>query len=634
MLRGLRNVSSNWLGKSLMSLMFGVLIISFGVWGIADIFRGYGSSTLATVGSTEISAEQFRQTLTDRIQQISRQARRPLTLDQARAFGIDRQVLQETISETLLDEQARRMGLALSDAEIVKIISADPTFAAPNGKFDPQRFALALREFGYTEQRFIAEQRRVSLRRQLAGSIIAGVTPTNTEMDALTRFQSEQRTIDYIKLGAAQAGTIADPSDDVLTAYYEQHKVLFRAPEYRKIAYLVVSPEAMAKNITVSDEDARKVFDQDRSTYAKPERRRVEQISFQSAADAKAAREKIASGLSFEDLAKEKNLSSSDIDLGLIDKSALSDGAIADAAFSLPLNDVSQPVTGTLATVLLKVTQIDPASTATYDSVAGAIKAKIAADRARANFDDLRNKIEDERGGGANIEEAAKKAGLSAVTIDVDRSGRTADGKPATLPAGVDLVSAAYSSDVGVENDPLTFPGGEVWYDVLGVTPSHDRSLTDVKDKVAARWRSEQIATALQAKATELVDKLNKGGDFAAEASALGLQIEKSPLFTRDVKLNALPDQVVDAAFRTPKNSAAQTQGTGEDDFVVFRVTDIATPKIDLNSDAAKQLKTALTTNLTNEQIAEYVAHLESTIGVKINQSAYAVATGAASSNQ
>jgi len=634
MLRGLRNVSSNWLGKSIMSLMFGVLIVSFGIWGIADIFRGYGSSTLATVGSTEISTEEFRRLLTDRIQQISRQAHRPLTLDQARAFGLDRQILQETISEALLDEQARRLGLALSDAEIVKIVSADPTFAAPNGKFDPQRFALALREFGYTEQRFIADQRRVSLRRQLAGSMIAGVEPTNTEIEALTRFQSEQRAIDYIKLGAAQAGDVAAPANDVLTAYFEQHKVLFRAPEYRKIAYLVVSPEAMAKSIVVSDEDARKVFDQNRSVYVKPERRRVLQISFQSPADAKAAREKIAAGLSFEDLAKEKNLTSSDIDLGLIDRSVLSDNTVADAAFALPLNEVSQPVTGTLATVLLKVTQIEPGSTPTFEAVADTIKKKIAADRARASFDEIRNKIEDDRGGGSNIVDSAQKAGLSAVTIDVDRSGRTMDGKPAQLPAGVDVVAAAFNSDAGVENDALTFPGGEVWYDVLGVSPSHDRSLDEVKDKVIARWRAEEIATRLRAKSTELVDKLNKGGDFAAEAAALGLQVEKSPLFTRDVKLNALPDQVVDAAFRTPKDATAQTQGNGEDDFVVFRVTSIVTPKADPNSDAAKQLKTALTGNLTNEQIAQYVAHLESTIGAKINQGAYAIATGAASNNQ
>src|SRR5215467_1880948 len=104
MLRGLRKASSNWLGKSIMATVMGVLIVSFGIWGIADIFRGFGQSTLAKVGSTEISAEQFRQLYTDKLQQIGRQFGRPLTSEQARAFGLDRQLLQQTIAEASIDE--------------------------------------------------------------------------------------------------------------------------------------------------------------------------------------------------------------------------------------------------------------------------------------------------------------------------------------------------------------------------------------------------------------------------------------------------------------------------------------------------------------------------------------------------
>src|ERR1700744_5664109 len=112
MLRGLRKASSNWLGKSIMTLVMGVLIVSFGIWGIADIFRGFGQSTVAKVGHTEISLNEFRQLYTDRLQQIGRQFGRPLTPDQARAFGVDRQVLQQTLAAAALDEQARRLRLA------------------------------------------------------------------------------------------------------------------------------------------------------------------------------------------------------------------------------------------------------------------------------------------------------------------------------------------------------------------------------------------------------------------------------------------------------------------------------------------------------------------------------------------
>src|ERR1700730_11111259 len=150
MLRGLRKASSNWLGKTIMAVVMGVLIVSFGIWGIADIFRGFGQSTLAKVGGTEISAEQFRQIYMDKLQQLGRQFGRPLTSEQARAFGLDRQVLQQTIAEAALDEEARRLGLGQSTEETLKTIFNDPNFKGVNGSFDPQRFQSLIRQMGYS----------------------------------------------------------------------------------------------------------------------------------------------------------------------------------------------------------------------------------------------------------------------------------------------------------------------------------------------------------------------------------------------------------------------------------------------------------------------------------------------------
>src|ERR1700724_1006823 len=172
MLRGMRKASSNWLGKIIMSVVMGVLILSFAVWGIADIFRGFGQSTLAKIGGTEISTEQFRQLYTEKLQQLGRQFGRPLTMDQARAFGLDRQVLQQTIAEAALDEEARRLGLGQSDAETMRLIVSDPNFKGVNGNFDPARFQAMIRQAGFSEQRYVADQRPVSLRRPIADTIM------------------------------------------------------------------------------------------------------------------------------------------------------------------------------------------------------------------------------------------------------------------------------------------------------------------------------------------------------------------------------------------------------------------------------------------------------------------------------
>jgi peptidyl-prolyl cis-trans isomerase D len=630
MLRGLRNASSGWLGKIIMTTAMGALIVSFGVWGIADIFRGFGQSTAAKVGSTEISLNEFRRIYTDRLQQIGRQFGRPLTADQARAFGVDRQVLLQTIGEAALDEEVRRLGLGQSDAETLRVIYDDPNFKGLGGKFDVQRFEGIIRQLGYTEPSYIADRRRVSLRRQITGTVGAGLEVPKALIEAQSRFENEQRSIDFVRLGAAQAGTIDPPSPEALAAYFDEHKALFRAPEYRKIAFVAINPEDIAKWSDVSDEDAKKLFEQRRSQMGTPEKRQVSQIVFPNVEEAQAARERVASGLSFEDLAKERDLKTADFDLGLVAKSAILDPVVGDAAFALPSGEVSQPVQGRFGVALVKVGTIQPAVEPSYDSLAPNLKREIAAERARSEASNLRDKMEDERGGGASVLEAAQKLGLSATTIEaVDRSGNAPNGQPANIPPGLNVVTQAFGSDVGVDNDALPYKGGYVWFDVLGITPSHDRNLDEVKDAVEARWREDQVAAKLRTKAADLVQKLGSSGSLADEAASLGLKVETATGLKRETSSPGVPAGAITAAFRTPKDGAGQTPGSGGSEWIVFRVTDVTVPPVDFASDDVKKLKETLQGNLTEEQVTQYVHQLEKDIGTSINEAAVAQVTGA-----
>jgi peptidyl-prolyl cis-trans isomerase D len=352
---------------------------------------------------------------------------------------------------------------------------------------------------------------------------------------------------------------------------------------------------------------------------------------FPNVGDAQAARDRIASGTSFDDIAKERKLASADVDLGLVAKSAILDPAIADAAFSLPSGEVSQPVQGKFGTALVKVGVIQPAIEPDYASVATDLKKEIAISRAREQVASLRDKMEDERGGGASVVEAAKKLGLASVTIDaVDRSGNTPAGQPVSnIPSGLDVVSQAFNSDVGVDNDPISFRGGYVWFDVLGITPPRDRTLDEVKDQVEARWKNDEIAKRLQTKATEMVKKLEQGGKLDEEAASAGSKVEEATGFKREDTPPGVPSGLIAAAFRTAKDGAGQTPGAGGTEWLVFRVTDVTDPPVDFNSDDMKKLKDQLVRGLGDEQVALYVAKLEKEIGTTINEAAFAQVTGA-----
>ena len=630
MLRGIRKASANWLGRAVMAVVLGLIAVSFAIWGIGDIFRGFGRSSLAKIGHTEIGIEQFRQIYNERLQQIGRQIGRPISPDQARALGFDQQLLGQIVAETALDERTRQLGLGLSDAEIARRITEDPMFRGLNGQFDRQRFEQIIRSAGYTEVRFATEQRKVSLRRQLADTISGDVAAPQTMADLVNRYSGEERAIEYVVLTRAQVGDIPAPTPEELSRYFEERKILFRAPEYRKVTVIALSVADAMPWITIPDAEIKARYEDQRARYVTPERRQVVQIVFPNADEAKAASERLAGGLSFSALAAERGLKDADVDLGMVSKQGMVDRAIADAAFALKPGEVSQPVQGRFGTAIVQATKIEPERVRPYEEVAPEIKGELATARAREEIQARYNKIEDERGGGAQLAEVAQKLGLQGHTIEaVDRSGRDPDGKAVQLPAGIDILSNIFTSDIGVENDPLQLPGGGyVWYDVSGITPSRERTLDEVKDRVEARWRDDQIAERVKNKAKEFSDKLNGGATLQQLAAADGLKVETASGLKRSKSSEAISAATSEEVFKTAKGAVGVAEGQNATERVVFRVTDIVIPKLDPASSEAKRIEDELKRALTDDLLGQYLERLKNDIGVRINQAALRQAIG------
>jgi peptidyl-prolyl cis-trans isomerase D len=427
-------------------------------------------------------------------------------------------------------------------------------------------------------------------------------------------------------LGVAQAGEIPTPTPEVLGKYFEERKALFRAPEFRKITVLALAPSELAKPDGVSDADAKAYYEQRKDSYGKPEKRELRQIAFPNEEDAAAARERISKGATFDDIAKDRDMKASDTELGTVTKADIIDPAVADAAFALKPGETSAPVKGRFGIALLQVGKIEPGEEKTFEQVAGQIKNDIAASRVRTEIGTVRDKIEDERAAGSTLAETAKKLGLKAITIEtVDRSGRGPDGKPvAGLPLTPNVVSAAFASDVGVDTEALQLPnGGYLYFDVTGVTPSRERSLDEVKDQVAERWRDDEIANRLQAKADDLVGKLKAGTPIAQLANEAGLKLSTASDLQRGKSGGFLPAKVVEAVFRTPKGVPASAEGDKDTERFVFRVTEIVEPTLDANSPDGKAIADTLRNSYGEDIVTEYIGRLENDFGVTVNPSAF-----------
>jgi peptidyl-prolyl cis-trans isomerase D len=385
----------------------------------------------------------------------------------------------------------------------------------------------------------------------------------------------------------------------------------------------------VAKSIQVSDAEVKKTYDENLKQYTTPEKRHVEQIVFPTMAQAQAASTRIKSGITFAAVATERGLKESDIDLGTVAKSALIDPTVADAAFSLKQGEVSAPVQGKFGAVIVTVLAIEPQTIKPLAEVAPFIHNDVALDRAKSRVQDLHDKMEDARAGGSTLQEAAQKLSLTATSLDIDRSGRDPSGKfVASMPGATDVISGAFSNDVGVDTYPVEADGGYVWYEVDAITPARDRTLNEVKTEVEQHWRDDQVASRLKAKAADLLSKLKSGTTLDAVAAADGVKVQTATGLKRGISVTGVSPKVAAEVFHTAKDAFGSSEGDQPTQWVVFRVTDVKTPPLDPNSTPGKQLSQLLQKGLGDDIFNQYVAWLESDLGTTVNQSMLAQAAG------
>jgi peptidyl-prolyl cis-trans isomerase D len=634
MMQGIRKAGQSLVGKLIIFVLFGFLIFSFAIWGIGDIFQGYGRNSVARVGKAEIGLEQVRTAYQNELQQLTRQQRRQITPEMARAIGLDRRVLSRLVTESVLDQTARGMGLAVSDDTIRNLIFDDPVFKDASGNFSPARFNELLRSNGFSEQSYVREQRNTILRQQVAEMVVGGITAPVALQEIGHRLRNEKRSVTFARVPASAVGEIAAPTEAQLKTFFDERKASFRAPEYRSANILAISAEAIADPSKVSDADARAEYEKIKDQrFATAETRTIQQITFPTAEEAQAAKARIDAGESFESVAASRNVAEKDLTLGTYTKNQLFDAAIRDAAFALAEMGVSGPVTGAFGPVLLRATAIVPERVRPFDEVVGEVKAEIARSRASSQITELHDKIEDYRAAAKPLAEIAKEFNLPLRAAGpFDSSLRKPDGAAEEpLPGGDETVQAIFRSDIGVDNEAIRLPRntGYVWFDLTKIDPARDRTFDEVKATVESQWRADEVAAKLAAMTREMVTKLDGGEAFDTVASAAGLTIEKAEGLGRQDARPELPANVVSLIFGTVVGKAGSAAGP-DNSRVLFKVDSATIAPYVRTTQEAENFERVLSSSISEDMLAQYVAKRQADLGVTINETAFRNATGGA----
>ncbi len=229
MLQSMRASAQGLSGRIIMALLMSLIILSFAIWGIGDIFRGFGANNLAQVGSIEIGADTYRNAYQTELQHLQRLERRNITNEEAHQYGLDRQVLSRLVGKAALDDQARRMGLAVSDEAIKSTIVNDDNFKGMTGQFDKQMFDAFLRDEGFTEKSYLRLQRGVLERREITDTLSTGLQLPKALLEAIHHYQTETRSVDYVLFPNAAAGP-PPPSQEELKTFSKRTRGFMAPP--------------------------------------------------------------------------------------------------------------------------------------------------------------------------------------------------------------------------------------------------------------------------------------------------------------------------------------------------------------------------------------------------------------------
>lgn len=605
-------------GSFVIKILFGLLVISFAVWGIGDSFFGSaGGNTVATVGDTEITVRELDNAFRT---EMNRLRRFSIDEEQARQLGVLDQVLERLIALQLVDQGAGEMGVVVG-REVVQ----DQIRKQLGQNITSNELQSRLRNAGLTEGQFVSQIRQQIMAAEYQGSLTAGVKAPKVLADRLYLWRGEKRKAKLIMLPVDQSSPVADPTDEQLEAYYKAHPAEYTAPEYRALSYVFLDPKAAAATITVPEEKLREMYDQRKPEFTIPETRTVLQMLVPDRATADKAIDRLRAGEDFATVAKEiADQDDSATQLGTVTKSDLPN-AIADAVFGLEKDKVSDPIEGPFGLQVVKVTEIEPGRTQSFDEARDALAKEAAEVQAIDSVLDMTSRLEESIGAGASLPETATELGLELHKLPaVDREGLTPnDNAVEDLPPAPFLQVAFDTEDGG---DSLLNETAESSFFLLhvdSVTPPALKPLDTIRDEVVDDWKAEQRWKAAREEARKLVDRLNGGAQIADIAQERDVTVTDTEGFTRSGE-GAPPNMpsglVADLFAAKTVGRAASADGVGGIAIAQLAAIDKAKPEAD--KEATGQLTQSLDRGMANDITTQLIGALRNRYGVDVNQAA------------
>lgn len=569
-------------GSTLVWLLLLFVMIGLGGYGVTNF--GGTTAKIAYVGEREVSATDYARAIQSQMNAMSQQFGMQITFEQAQAFGVDRQVLQNLITSAALANESARIGVSVGDETLAAKIRAISAFQGAAGSFDRETYRMALDRANLTESAFEKSLREDTAQTVLQGAIVGGFLAPQVLIDKGYAFAGETRDFSVLVPAEGDLATpVAQPDDAQIKAYYDANIETFTRPEAKRITYIALTPEKLAPDMEVDEKALQDLYQERIDEFVIPEKRLVERLVFPTEDEAKAAKARIDAGESFESLVAERGLTLDAIDMGDVSKAEL--GAAGDGVFALTEPGITGPLNSDFGPALFRMNGILAAQETTFDQAKESLSAELRVDAARRDIATRVDQLDDILASGAELEDAATEAGMDIATIDYVPNDKAPEGiaaYPGFRAAADALVEGDFPQAILLDDGALV----ALRFDET--LPPAPLPLDQIKDDVAAALHADDVKKALTAQAETVKTAVTGGASLGSQGI-----VSVSRGLRRDAQLDGTPAAVLTAVFGMTEG---EVRIVTEGDYLAVVQLDKITPA-PASGDEADELRDAIALN-------------------------------------
>ncbi|MEI7344966.1 peptidylprolyl isomerase [Dickeya chrysanthemi] len=531
MMDNLRAAANNVVLKIILALIIG----SFVLTGVGDyLIRGSGDYA-AKVNGQEISRSQLEQGVQNersRQQEMLGDNFSALAANEGYMQQLRGQVLSQLVDETLVVQYAHNLGLNISDEQVKQAIFSVPEFQT-NNRFDNEKYLSQVRQLGLTSDAYAQFLRKQLLTQQLIRGLGNTDFVLQQELDNLVAIAAQDRTVRTatIDLGArAKSQTV---SDEEVKNFYDQNKARYLAPEQFKVSYIMLDAASIMDKTKVDGNDIAAYYEQHKSEFTQPERKKYSVIQLKTEADAKAILEQLKKGADFAALAKDK---STDIvsrrnggDLGWMD-----DGSTVDEIKQAGLKQkgqLSDVVKSSVGYLIIRLDDVQAQHVKALDEVRADLSEKVKREKALDAFYSLQQKLSE---AASNDNESLASVEKVANIKSVQTDWFTRDNVPAALnfqPVTQAILGGSLVGENGTpgnNSDVISVEGDRAF--VLRVTehkPETTQPLDQVREQVVQSLKRQKAEQQAKVEAEKILADLYQGKTDSMAAAGLSFSAAK-----------------------------------------------------------------------------------------------------------